>query len=488
MNQPAEKITTIIEGQELILLDSAITEYKIPDITLKALAIFREAEAIECVDTESRKVLGRHRANIKSLHPKIDRKRIDKNKEFTDKNNAAATLIGAALDSSFGVLDGKIKEYDSIAAENRLAKAKIESARLAEIELIFSDLSSRAQAGQAYDTTSGEIEKAIEDLCAFEISSVDFQEQTKSAESLKASSLETLSSILAGRIRWEEAQIESAKVKAEQEAEAKRLADERAVFEAKQKTVQEEKDRVSTIEIEIKQLEKLCFFMPGISVGVLKAHKENMVNMKPTKEIFQERYSDACSIVETAFGKVFIAWEAAIKEVEAKEKTRHDAEKLEADRKALEKEKAQILADKQAGADRKFSELWDEAHELNFTKKIAWASDMSDYYDDFLKEKYSEDWISALKENAIFNTAWTRAKEITENIRKEKLKTDKARTKLINLDKKKIQATVNQIDKMISEVIVPECETMEAGKIICELYVQLKEALSLAEIAGVELV
>ena len=110
--------------QELIKskVERALIKYAIPGCTMEAITRFREAEALECVDPDSRKVIGRHRADIKSLRPMINRKRIDLNKAFETKNKTVADLIESELNKSFDVFDAKIKTYDRVAADIKVKK------------------------------------------------------------------------------------------------------------------------------------------------------------------------------------------------------------------------------------------------------------------------------------------------------------------------------------------------------------------------------
>ena len=141
------------------------------------------------------------------------------------------------------------------------------------------------------------------------------------------------------------------------------------------------------------------------------------------------------------------------------EKNRIAAEKLEADRLTLKKEKAEIAAAKQAEDDAvKLKALIEKIH------------------------------TEALLENAELDRVKRVRLAAEEKARKEKLKADKARAKLITADKKTVQATINQIDKMISEIKPFDYKTNEAAQVIADLYVRIKIALDDAEKAGCELV
>ena len=221
-----ENTTKVIVPEELTI-ETALTAYKIPDVTTKALEMFKEAESLECKDTASRKIIGKHRADIKSLRPKINRVRIDRNKEFEEKNKAVATLIENALDSSYAVFDEKIKAYDSIAEAKRLIKVEAERKRLGLIQWHMDGLEVDCFP-LSYNAIYNRIAGEIVFLKLIDVSAVDFQELTEKAELMVSNAIELANAALSNRINLEaeqakiaDAKAEAAKVKTEQEAEAK---------------------------------------------------------------------------------------------------------------------------------------------------------------------------------------------------------------------------------------------------------------------------
>ncbi|MCK5613813.1 hypothetical protein KAR91_68750, partial [Candidatus Pacearchaeota archaeon] len=146
-----KKLTTIKP------IESAITSYKMPDVTIKAIKEFQKAEKLECKDTESRKIIGKHRVDIKSLIKKVDRKRIDNNTDYQEKNNGYAELIKSALTISRDVFDVKIKDYDAIALKKK-AKKDLEKKKAAGlIQYHMDGLKVDCESGQEYNLISYEI-------------------------------------------------------------------------------------------------------------------------------------------------------------------------------------------------------------------------------------------------------------------------------------------------------------------------------------------
>lgn len=133
------------------------------------------------------------------------------------------------------------------------------------------------------------------------------------------------------------------------------------------------------------------------------------------------------------------------------EKTRKANEKLEADRQALEKEKADMAA-------KKYSGMWDEANRIN------WAI-VND---------------SATLENEYFD----RDKAQDEEDRKEKLQQNKERAALIGPDKLMITAIASDLDEMISECKIPVLNTSEANTLVVCLITALKTEIHAFETAG----
>jgi len=299
MNKKAEVATATIE--------KALTEYNIPDATMQALTRFKEAEKLECIDKDSRQIIGKHRADIKTLRPQVNTVRIALNKSFAEKNKALADTIESALNNSYDVFDKKIKAYDSVAEakaeKNRVAKAKVEHERVGRIQYHMDGLELDCKPLD-YGASKNEIVGAIENLHLSEISAVDFDTRTEEAEQMKAVALENAEKALESRIKIDAEQAEANRIAEENAAAAKKLADEQAAF----KKVQD------------------------------KAKAD------------QKKKDDAA--------KKLAAQKA--------EKTRKANKKLEDDQKALEKREADFKAKEEAADLKKYSLMYDEATKMNW--------------------------------------------------------------------------------------------------------------------------
>ncbi|GAG45930.1 unnamed protein product, partial [marine sediment metagenome] len=209
--------------------------------------------------------------------------------------------------TSFAVFDKKIKAYDSIAEEKRIAKAKIEKERTDRIDTMLGALDGLVNNGQAFNLSAENIQQHLKALEEAEISAVDFQEKTEMAEMVKASGIETLTNLLASREKWEAEQAEqAAKLKADQ-AEAARVKEEQAEI-------------AKANELKEKELEKKQAAFDALEAKTKADQKK--------------------------------------KDDEAAEKIRKQVAQLEAGRKALEKEKADIAA-------KKYSDMYDSAEWIN---------------------------------------------------------------------------------------------------------------------------
>ena len=164
-----------------------------------------------------------------------------------------------------------------------------------------------------------------------------------------------------------------------------------------------------------------------------------------------------------------------------------EAKKLEAERAEFEKTRIaerERQAEKQRIFDEKEEELRIKNEKLEADKQRRY---LSDWYDAIL---INRDLVHAvaLKENAEFDCAMEQRRIRIEKAEKEKLKADKARVKLVAIDKGRIDSEINQLDELISGVAHSEFETKEAYQIMVDLYSKLKTALLEAEQAVEELV
>lgn len=288
---------------EIIKIETALTTF---DVTEAVLADLESSTKMTIADAESEKVVRKYRQQAKSLQVQIEKRRLKLNREYKERTDKAAEILTTRINPVYDDLDGKIKAVEADREAKRLEREaaekaererleKIEAERLAKIEAALSEVTTAAKAGQGYNLPASEIKMLHHALNNLEISEDVFQERHQEAMAIWKKGLEDTHTALIAREKFEQEQ-------AAQEAEKKRLAEERANFEAEQKAAREKAEAAEKAERDRRQAEE------------------------------RERQ------------KI---------EAEKAEKARQEQERLRLEREALEKEKAEILAAKQAEEDRK---------------------------------------------------------------------------------------------------------------------------------------
>ena len=298
-----KKLTTIKP------IESAITSYKMPDVTIKAIKEFQKAEKLECKDTESRKIIGKHRVDIKSLIKKVDRKRIDNNTDYQEKNNGYAELIKSALTISRDVFDVKIKDYDAIALKKK-AKKDLEKKKAAGlIQYHMDGLKVDCESGQEYNLISYEIMGFLTNLREVEISAVDFGEMTEDAEIMLQEGLYNTQAKFDSRVTFEEEQVEQARIKKEQDEKAADLKKKEAKLKADQakadKKAKEKKAEVNKVAEAV--AEKLRLANKKLEDGrlALEREKEGIAAQRKADEDAKQAEIDRKAKAEVLFEEIF---------------------------------------------------------------------------------------------------------------------------------------------------------------------------------------
>lgn len=301
----------------------------------KALALFdfKEAvfsdiesfKALEIVDTKTESEVRKARMSVRDLRYKIQNNQKEINADLNQKKKDVkeyAELLISRIEPVETDLDGKIKAVEQIREEKRLEKERIEKDRLDEIDRQCGLLEQACIQGLGYNLSSETIFSCLTALNEYLIKKEDFQERYEWAEGRILKGIEDTNAAYQARLKYEHDQEEQAKTRAAQEAEAKKLAEDRAKFEAEQAAARAEADK--------------------------KAKEEA-------------------------------------------EKIRLANEKLEADREAIRKQEAEIEARKKADAERKYNADHEEAITINRVMVTDLAIRMNHEFDEARKEKLRAD-------------------------------------------------------------------------------------------------
>ena len=250
------------EAEKVIPMDESLVlkEFDIQEITETNLGIMKD-QILEIPEMpEDREQYGRVKdmhIQAKKLLPRIEERR----KELKAPVLKKGKLIDATAKKAMSMVQPLIEmsgsrrqAWEDIKAKEKAEKERQEQARLEAIENLFAELDHLCKIGLQYNRSSEDISRDLAHIEAFEISAVDFQEKTEDAERVKAQGIADTEKALKHRLEWEEQQAEQARIKAEQEEEAKRLAETKAAMEAEQKA-REEKARIKA-EAEAEKLRK----------------------------------------------------------------------------------------------------------------------------------------------------------------------------------------------------------------------------------------
>lgn len=390
------------ESKELTVIQKQV---KIYDIQETVLNEFKDAEALKCKDTKSRKTVGRFRADAKSLRSKIEAARLDKNREQTKINNDAAEAIKTRLSSSIDAFDVEIKKYDKKATERAAAKKKVEKDRLAAITVAVEMLEELCADCIEYNIESGVISERLKALEEYEITEEVFQEQKAQADLKKLAGVASAKQALISRISWEDQQAENERIRLENEAKEKELEEKQAKLE-RERLEREDADR--------------------------KAREAE-------EEIKRQEY------------------EAATAEREAEEERQREAKKkIDSDRKALEKEEAE-LAHKAIIMERE--SVWEIAHLYDFNRDHGLA--IADH-EQFLSDQDAE--IDQLMQES--KEKW----EASEKAKKEAAE----REKILGPDRMMITTIATDLENLINDYKIPAMNTKEANSLVVDIVASLK--------------
>jgi hypothetical protein len=376
----------------------AIDEFALNPESIKAMV--KEYQNLEVIpgDKKSYKIVHEAKMILTKARTGTDKKR----KELGSEARSWINDVNSAAKELIAPLLPLEEKLKSMLDTEDSREEKIEQARIEKIDMLISGLTDNIAIGMKYNTDAYSIQNHIDTLTEFEISSVDFEEKTEQAEQIKAEGLEALGRILADRVKHEETQ-------ANQAAEAEKLAADRAEFEAARLEERKKQDALQA-----------------------KLEEERRVKDLEAKKIADEQA----------------------------EKLRLQQEQIDRDRKIIDDQKREQIAQTMADALVKYSNEFDEAVRLN----LAIVND------------------TALEENTAFE--YKRADD--EKIRKENQKYDSARQELIKSDQKKIQKFIDHIDEVVFNLEI-SLATEDGGLVIKVLNYAIKSALDVAEAAGCNL-
>jgi len=240
----------------------------------KALALFdfKEAvfsdiesyKALQIVDTKTETDVRKARMSVRDLRYKIQNNQKEINADLNQKKKDVkeyAELLISRIEPVENDLDTKIKAVEQVREEKRLEKERIEAAKKAEIERAeflrkgkiqwhIDGLDADCTAGLEYNLPSNDIMIWFTILETMDINPDDFQERLNEAQVMLNNGLSQTRAAYYARLKFEQDQEEQAKTRAAQEAEAKKLADDRAKFEAEQAAARAEADRKAAEEAE----------------------------------------------------------------------------------------------------------------------------------------------------------------------------------------------------------------------------------------------
>jgi len=187
------------------------------DIQKSVLSEFREAEKLKCEDAGSRKILGKFRADAKSIRAKISKARLAKNREQTTLNNDAAKAINGQLSASIEAYDVKIKDYDQIAINEANERKRIKDERVKAISDQIESLTKLCSTPLEYNVSSENIKFRISMIGKFEVDEETFHEDFIKAEILKTYGLSQAGAALLHRNKWEADQEENERIRIDNE-------------------------------------------------------------------------------------------------------------------------------------------------------------------------------------------------------------------------------------------------------------------------------
>lgn len=234
MNESAK----VIDIQDQLI----IKEFGIEEITAANIALM-EKQILEIPERPETKAqyddARRFNVDAKKLIPRIEERRkelkapiLEKGKAIDDTAKKAVAMVQPLIE-----LSGTRRQAgEDIKAAEKAEKERIEAERLEKINSSMEGLKVFANQGLTYNRASEDIANDLTILENFEISDSDFMEHTEEAKQIKATGIIATKTALENRKKFEADQAEAARVRAEQEAEAARLAEEREKLEMERKS------------------------------------------------------------------------------------------------------------------------------------------------------------------------------------------------------------------------------------------------------------
>ena len=245
--QLRESVKDLEQSKAVVQFGKALAKLSVQE---KVISDLEEAAKLEITDTASEKVVRKHRHNAKSLEAQIEKRRLELNREFKEKTDEAAGMIATRVTAAYNAMDEKIKAVESERESRKAEKELAEKLRIGKIQWHMDGLEVDCEAGLEYNTPASLIFPALEIIKDLEISEADFQERTEEAKAKLSAAIAVTETALENRKKFEADQAEVAMVKAEQEAAAKRLAEERAKLEAERKAQEESAREAAEAEAE----------------------------------------------------------------------------------------------------------------------------------------------------------------------------------------------------------------------------------------------
>lgn len=248
---------------EVIPMDQLIIkEFDIEEITATNLALMKKQiltipekpetpkqyNSVKDMHIQAKKILPRIEERRKELKAPV----LEKGKAIDDTAKKAVSMVQPLID----LAGTRRSAWEEEKAKEKAEKERIEKERLAKIDEHIERLSGFANKYQEYGRSAESLARDLGHLEGFEISAVDFQERTEEAEKIKVDAITATKQAFENRKKFEEEQAEAARIKAEQEAEAKRLAEEKAKLEADKKAQEEEARKKAEAEAEKRRKEE----------------------------------------------------------------------------------------------------------------------------------------------------------------------------------------------------------------------------------------
>ena len=346
----AEKVQDVIEIQDQLM----VKEFGIEELTAANILLMeKQIREIPEKPENKKQYQSAYQFNVdaKKLLPRIEERRkelkapvLEKGKAIDDTAKKAKDMVQPLIELS----GARRQAWEDKKAEEKAEREAVEQARLIAIQAKFDMLNHLAAKPMEYNRAATAIEQDISHLEAFEISAIDFQERQGEAELVKSGAIANAKAALENRKKFEADQANAARVKAEQDAEAKRLENERAKLEAERKAQekaaqakadaeaekirqQEEKIRAEREALEKEKAEAAHAAIVAEREAVLDvAHQENFDRDHDAALIEHEQHKlDLQSEMDQARADAMARWEQteAAKKANAERMTKIEPDK-----------------------------------------------------------------------------------------------------------------------------------------------------------------